>query len=140
MAQSEWIKVCQEGDLSEGAPRLFKIGEKEEVYMVRAGGKIRALAHLCPHYECKLEEGLLLGEVIVCRCHGARFNAATGAVLSPPAITPLATYPVRVEDGAVFVGARVKPPLPKVEIKEKRLFLIVGGGAAGNMAAETLRR
>lgn len=140
MAQSEWIKVCQEGELSEGAPRLFMINDKEGVYVVRAGGKIRALAHLCTHYECKLEEGLLLGETIICRCHGARFSAATGAVLSPPAIKPLAMYPVRVEDGAVFVGARVKPPLPKVEIKEKRLFLIVGGGAAGNMAAETLRR
>jgi nitrite reductase/ring-hydroxylating ferredoxin subunit len=40
----------------------------------------------------------------VCALHEARFCLRTGKVLSPPATVPLRTYPVRVEDGEVFVN------------------------------------
>jgi nitrite reductase/ring-hydroxylating ferredoxin subunit len=36
--------------------------------------------------------------------HGAQFNVTTGKVLRGPARRDIATYPVKVEDNAVFVS------------------------------------
>ncbi len=136
---NSWKKVCSESDLQENVPRLVTIG-KEGIYLVRLDGKIHAVGHECPHYQCKLEEGLLLGRVVVCRCHNARLDVTTGRMVSPPALNDLTLYPVRVEEGDVWVGPAEKPKHPRVQVSENRTFLIVGAGAAGNAAAETLRR
>ena len=56
------------------------------------------------HEQCSLaEEGTLEGTVITCACHGAQFDAATGAVLAPPAVEPLQAYQVRVDGDDVVV-------------------------------------
>ncbi len=52
-------------------------------------------------------------------------------------------YPVKVEGGEVWVGPVEKPKFPRPAAalgSDPRTFLIVGAGAAGNTAAETLRR
>ena len=137
--EGNWQKVCRESDLAEGSPRLVKAGE-DDVLVVRVGGRVFAVGNKCPHYECPLNEGVLLGSVVVCRCHDARLDVTTGKVISPPALNDLPVYPVRVENGDVLVGPAEKPLFPKAEGADPRTFLIVGGGAAGNAAAETLRR
>ena len=48
--------------------------------------------------------GLLEGDEIECPRHGARFNVRTGAATMMPAVVPVATYPVVIEDGEVLVG------------------------------------
>lgn len=74
-----------------------------EVALVRLDGQVLALADICAHAHCNLSDGDLEGEEVVCPCHGSGFNARTGAVLNPPARHDVATYPVRVQDGQVFV-------------------------------------
>jgi NADPH-dependent 2,4-dienoyl-CoA reductase/sulfur reductase-like enzyme len=101
---------------------------------------VHAVDHECPHYQCKLEEGLLFGATVVCRCHNARFDVTSGKVMSPPALNDLSVYPVRVENGEVWVGKKEKPRFPVPSGSDPRTFLIVGAGAAGNAASETLRR
>jgi len=41
--------------------------------------------------------------VVICPCHGARFSLDHGAVLSFPAVYPLQSFPVIIEDGEVFI-------------------------------------
>ncbi len=139
MPETQWIKACGEKDLAEGVPMLAQAGD-ESVYLVRFGEKVYAVGHECPHYQCKLEEGILLGRTVVCRCHNARFDVTTGKMVSPPALNDLPVYPVKVESGEVFVGPVKKPRFPIPGGVDPRAFLIMGAGAAGNAAAETLRR
>lgn len=139
MAESEWRKVCGEGELAEGGQKLVTAGE-DPVLLTRLDGKIYAVGNKCTHYECKLHEGVLLGRTVVCRCHDARFDVTTGKVVSPPALNDLPVYPVKVEGGDVLLGPVQKARFPKPEGTDARTFLIVGAGAAGNAAAETLRR
>jgi NADPH-dependent 2,4-dienoyl-CoA reductase/sulfur reductase-like enzyme len=47
---------------------------------------------------------------------------------------------VKVEDGVVYVTAPREEQPPAVEGEDDRTFVMVGAGAAGNAAAETLRR
>jgi NADPH-dependent 2,4-dienoyl-CoA reductase/sulfur reductase-like enzyme/nitrite reductase/ring-hydroxylating ferredoxin subunit len=139
MADSEWQKVCRDADLQEGIPRLVKAGD-DDVYLVRIDGTVRAVGNKCPHYECPLNEGTLVGHIVVCRCHDARLDVTTGRMVSPPALNDLPVYPVRIEAGDVLVGPVEKPRFPKAGGTDSRTFIIVGAGAAGNAAAETLRR
>jgi NADPH-dependent 2,4-dienoyl-CoA reductase/sulfur reductase-like enzyme/nitrite reductase/ring-hydroxylating ferredoxin subunit len=135
----EWQKVCRLEDLKEGTASVVKAGE-DDVFLVRLDGAVHAIANKCTHYECPLNEGMLVGGVVTCKCHDARFDVRTGKVLSAPALNDLAVFPVRVEAGDVLLGPAQKARFPKVEGSDPRTFVIVGGGAAGNAAAETLRR
>ncbi len=106
-------------------------------------GAIHAVGHKCPHYEEKLEHGALFGNQIICKSHFARMDVTTGRVIAPPAYNDLPVYPVKVEGDEVWLGPVEKPKFPKPAAalgSDPRTFLIVGAGAAGNMAAETLRR
>jgi apoptosis-inducing factor 3 len=139
MPETVWIPVCAESELTEGVPRLVQAGE-ESVYLVRLSGAIYAVGHECTHYQGKLVDGVLIGREVVCPSHNARFDVTTGRMLIPPALNDLPVYPVKVEGGQVLLGPAVKPKFPRAEGTDARTFLIVGAGAAGNMAAETLRR
>jgi len=70
------------------------------------GGEYFAVADVCTHDRGPLGEGRLRGTVIECPRHGARFDVRDGAVLAPPAVRPLPTYPVLVRDGVVDVEVR----------------------------------
>jgi len=139
MSEPEWQKVCRQSDLEEGVPVKVKAGE-DDVCVVLLDGSIHAVGNKCTHYECPINDGALIGHVMTCRCHDGRFDIRTGKVLSGPPLNDLPVYPVRVAHGDVLLGPVEKARFPKPEGSDPRTFLIVGGGAAGNAAAETLRR
>jgi 3-phenylpropionate/trans-cinnamate dioxygenase ferredoxin subunit len=79
----------------------------EQVVLVNMQGEICALEDRCSHETYELSAGELLPDgTIECVWHGARFDCRTGAACHPPAIESVATYPVRVADGTIFVGPR----------------------------------
>lgn len=73
------------------------------VVVFNLGGQYYAIEDVCTHDGGELASGTREGDVIVCPRHGARFSIKTGAVLAPPAYEPVATFPVRVENGMVQV-------------------------------------
>jgi nitrite reductase/ring-hydroxylating ferredoxin subunit len=103
MSVGEWIRVAEVDDVAPGEALRVEIdGEAVAVWNVE--GEFYATADTCTHEEASLSEGDLWGEVIECPLHGAQFDVRTGEVLSLPAMYPLATYPVKVEDGSLYVG------------------------------------
>jgi NADPH-dependent 2,4-dienoyl-CoA reductase/sulfur reductase-like enzyme/nitrite reductase/ring-hydroxylating ferredoxin subunit len=142
MEETEWRRVAKESDLAERALAVVALGE-EKILLVRLQGQVYAVGHECPHYQEKLENGALFGTQIVCKSHFARMEVTTGSVIAPPAFNDLPVYPVKLENGEVLVGTVSKPRFPKPAAalgSDARVFLIAGAGAAGNTAAETLRR
>jgi len=142
MADAAWKRVAAEAEVREGEPVVVEVGT-DKILLVRIKGTIHAVNHECPHYQEKLEKGVLFGTEIVCKSHFARIDVTTGRVLSPPAYNDLPVYPVKIENGEVWLGASENPKFPKPPANlgsDPRLFVIVGAGAAGNAAAEFLRR
>ncbi len=142
MAEAVWKRVAAEAELKEGEPIVVEVGT-DRILLVRIGGKVHAVNRECPHYQEKLEKGVLFGTEIVCKSHFARFDVTTGRVLSPPACNDLPVYPVKIENAAVWLGASENPKFPRPPANlgsDPRFFVIVGAGAAGNAAAEFLRR
>lgn len=116
-----------------------------EILLARAGGKFYAVGATCPHYGAPLVEGVLNGERLVCPWHHACFDVKTGDLEEPPALDALPRYEVKIENDQVIVRVpdgepdRRAPQMTKRDTKDKRLFVIAGGGAAGYAAAQTLR-
>ena len=57
----------------------------------------------CTHERTLLCDGLVEGLVIECPMHNGRFDYTTGAALGAPVLVDVATYPVKVEDGTVYL-------------------------------------
>ncbi|MBC9879507.1 FAD-dependent oxidoreductase [Bradyrhizobium sp. INPA01-394B] len=121
---------------------LGHVGE-DDVLLVEAGGEIFAIEPLCSHYHGPLAEGLVVGDTIRCPWHHACFALRTGEATRPPALNALAVWDVTRDRDRIIVARKREAPEPpsahrSAPTPEK--FVIVGGGAAGFAAAETLRR
>jgi apoptosis-inducing factor 3 len=127
-------------DLPDGRMMTGQV-DGEVVLLAHQGGEWFAIGATCSHYGGPLAEGLLVGDTVRCPWHHACFSLRSGSPLRPPALNDLPSWDVEVRDGVVRVGARRRPvPAPRRRSKTPESVLIVGGGAAGNCAAETLRR
>lgn len=115
----------------------------EPVMLARRGQEIFAVGAVCTHYGAPLARGLLVGESVRCPWHHACFSLRTGEALRAPALTPIPCFDVDQADGVVRVRAR-RAPAPRQVLPAQpdlpQSIVIVGGGAAGEAAAETLRR
>ncbi len=132
--------------LSELAPapsmRPFEIGEAKGL-LVRLPDGLHAVSGLCPHAQAPLHEGALCGHRLVCPWHQSVFDVSSGSLLDPPALDGLERYAVRLDgdDVLVMLPAPSSPaPAPPPPVGDRRTVLIVGAGAAAQIAAETLRR
>lgn len=134
--------VAKLSELRPGAMKEVTVGGKN-VLLARVGEKCYAVGANCPHYGAPLVEGVLNGKRLVCPWHHACFDVTTGAFEEPPAFDPLPRFDVTVEGDEVFVGDvrnehRESPPAGR-NADDPRVFVVLGGGAAGFMAAQTLR-
>ena len=147
-------RVASVHDLADGEMKTVTVADTD-VLLSRVDGTFHACGAHCTHYGAPLADGALHGPMVTCPWHHAQFDVTDGALVDPPALDALARYSVRVEGDDVFVrvpddadetpeGAAyresggVTPPMTDRE-PDLRTFVIAGGGAAGEVAAETLR-
>ena len=127
-------------ELSDGKMLLGHAGGKA-LLLVRKGREIFAVGATCTHYSGPLGEGLVVGETVRCPWHHACFDLRTGEPVRAPALSPIPGYEVIREGERVRVGGRLperKPPVAPPGAPAK--IVVVGAGAAGHAACETLRR
>src|SRR6187549_781554 len=137
-------KGVEASALADGGMILGRVGD-EEVVLARSGTELFAIRAQCSHYRGPLAEGLMVGDTVRCPWHHACFSLRTGQALRPPALNDVPCWEVEEKGDMVFVR-RKAPRLgaPAVSQTSSRRspesIVIVGAGAAGNTAAETLRR
>jgi len=139
MENNDWIKAIAEGELKEGVPAVIEVEEKK-VLLIRSEQRIYACGNECSHYHAPLSDGLIAGHVVTCPWHNARFDIRNGRLVAPPGLNGVPSYETKVENGQVWIRQTGKGMIPMPEGEDERTMLIVGAGAAGNSAAETLRR
>ena len=97
-----WTSLFPAAELADNMIRLVRISGKK-IILVRQAEQIYALEGTCSHEDYSLAEGFLEQGKICCSLHGSAFELASGAALSPPAFAPVATYPVEVREGIIWV-------------------------------------
>ena len=75
----------------------------ERVALANVDGTVYAFGDACPHRQCSLAEGTLVGTVVTCPCHGSQFDVRTGERLRGPAVRAIPVFAVRDDDGELDV-------------------------------------
>ncbi|KAI1894019.1 hypothetical protein AGOR_G00129680 [Albula goreensis] len=140
-------EVCSASDLQDGQMMEVEVGG-QRVLLVRNGGEFSAVGNLCTHFGAPLNKGALLGNKVRCPWHGACFNIKTGDIEEYPGLDSLPCHKVTIENNKVFVSVnkeslksakRVKPMGCRVP-GVNHTVLLIGGGPASLLCAETLRQ
>ena len=97
-----FVRACAVSDIPDTNALGVRIGNVA-VAIIRGADGYHALHDVCSHAEVALSEGDVDGEVIDCWLHGSEFDLRTGKPLCLPATDPVAVYPVKLEDGVVYV-------------------------------------
>src|ERR1700733_10316955 len=141
------------GSLVDGGMIGGHVGD-DAVLLIRRGDELFAIGATCTHYGGPLAEGLVVGDTVRCPWHHACFSLRTGEVLRAPALDALTRWRVEVVSqsvqesketllqGRIYVREKMiaepSETRPTRSVSTKSV-VIIGGGVAGNMAAETLR-
>ena len=104
---AEFHKIARVGDLAPGEVEQYRV-EDRPVALCNVDGEFYAFEDICTHQFTYLSEGELTGAEIKCPLHGARFDVKSGAARSLPAVKPVPTHEVKVEDGYVYVALNPK--------------------------------
>ena len=141
-------------DLSQGVP-VTSIPEggmlgghvgTAPVILSRDGDSVYAIGGSCTHYGGPLVEGLVVGRTVRCPWHHACFDLQTGEATCAPALNPVSRWTVERDGALVKVTGEVPAPDGATPLERTTSsqhpssVVIIGAGAAGNAAAEMLRR
>ncbi|MBX0326744.1 non-heme iron oxygenase ferredoxin subunit [Oscillochloris sp. ZM17-4] len=99
----EWALALDLGAISPGQMAYVDV-DGLPVALANVGGAIYAFGDSCRHEGGPLSSGLLIGEAVTCPWHGWAYSVRTGKSLIPPVGLRIPVYPVRVEDGQIWVG------------------------------------
>jgi naphthalene 1,2-dioxygenase system ferredoxin subunit len=100
---SRWVDAASSAELAR--QRFMEIeAEGTAILLYDIAGTAYATAAVCPHHSAWLSQGGLEGDLVDCPRHQGQFHVPTGRKTRGPECPDLRTYPVRVEDGRVWVN------------------------------------
>ena len=103
MPQS-WIPAANKDEVPEQGTLRVECG-REAICLYNLNGEIYATQDECSHGSASLSEGFIVEECLIeCPLHQGSFNVKTGAAVSVPCKDDIRVFPVKIEDGKVFVG------------------------------------
>ncbi len=100
---AEWVEVAGLADFNgeEESVRVEVEGHALALFKLEDG--FYALDDVCSHEYSRLSEGEIWDAEVYCPKHGSRFNIRSGAVRGLPAVKPVRSYPVQVQEGKILI-------------------------------------
>ena len=102
-----WIRACATDDVEPEDMIRLEVDGHIFAIVRSPDGSFHCTSGMCTHEAVDLTDGLVFGNVIECPRHNGQFDYRTGQAKRPPACDHLQTFPVKVEDGTVFVSIKV---------------------------------
>jgi 3-phenylpropionate/trans-cinnamate dioxygenase ferredoxin subunit len=100
---TQWIEACSADDIEEEDVIRFDHSGRVFAIYRSPDDQFFATDGLCTHEQVCLADGLVMDDIIECPKHNGRFNYKTGEAKGAPVCVNLATYPIKVEAGKVFI-------------------------------------
>jgi naphthalene 1,2-dioxygenase ferredoxin component len=98
----KWTDVASEDDLFEGVGIAVNI-QGHEIGLFKLEDGLYAIDNICTHGHAKLCDGFVDGHLVECPFHQALFDVRDGSVTCGPATEPVKSWPIKIEDGRVFL-------------------------------------
>ena len=135
----DFAKGCKIDELGEGK-MLLGHAFGEPILVARRGPQLFAIGATCTHYGGPLAKGLMVDCIVRCPWHHARFDVRTGEAIAAPALSDVPCWKIDQRDNRFFVTGKLDKKSARKPKSSPASVVIVGAGAAGNAAAEMLRR
>ena len=74
-----------------------------EIAVCNVDGAVYATDNICTHGHARLCDGFLDGHEIECPLHQGKFDVRSGKATCVPLTEDLRCYPVKIEDGNVYI-------------------------------------
>lgn len=74
-----------------------------DIALYSVEGRIYATDNVCTHGNARLCDGFLEGHEIECPLHQGKFDVRTGQPTCAPITEAIRSYPVKIEDGRVWL-------------------------------------
>jgi 3-phenylpropionate/trans-cinnamate dioxygenase ferredoxin subunit len=100
--EADWHLAGRADDFEDEDVEQVWIGEFP-VAVYRAEGRFYATQDECTHELAYLSDGIVVDCVVECPFHQGRFDVRDGRPLGAPVWVPLKTFPVKIENGNVYV-------------------------------------
>lgn len=100
------VKVARVSDVAPGTATVIApdvSGHPTPIALFRTDDGFRAVDDLCTHLGASLAKSRVEDGEVVCWLHQGRFCLDTGEATSYPARGALATFPVEIRDGEVWL-------------------------------------
>ncbi len=98
-----WHDVLAADAIESGRAIVVALPDRRILIARTQDGQLWAIDDTCSHDGGPLGEGHVFGHEVECPRHGACFDVRTGEALTLPATQPVRTYPVRVDNGRIWV-------------------------------------
>ncbi|MFS8038348.1 Rieske 2Fe-2S domain-containing protein [Xanthobacter sp. AM11] len=105
-----FTRVCKTETLAEGGMRLVIADSHLIILAWPDNGEIKAFQGVCPHSNTPLAEADFDGTILTCPLHFWTWDLNSGTPVEPQE-SRLAEYPVRIEDGVVYIDTDGVAPL-----------------------------
>ncbi len=99
---ADFIKAASTSDVPSGTVRVYGVNGRQ-IAICNVDGAFYAIDDICTHDGGSLDQGELQGDQIECPRHGARFDVKSGRAITLPAVMPVKSYPVQVEEDEIRV-------------------------------------
>ncbi|NNE79554.1 MAG: Rieske 2Fe-2S domain-containing protein [Silicimonas sp.] len=99
----QWTRACATSDIE--TEDLIRFDHEDRTFAIYRSpdDQFYCTDGLCTHEHVHLEDGLVMDHLIECPKHNGQFDYRTGEAKRAPVCENLKTYPVKVEDGEVYV-------------------------------------
>ena len=102
MTTANWIDALSADDLPTDDVLGLVVGGRDlAIYTV--GDELYATDNLCTHGNARLCDGFLEGHEIECPLHQGKFDVRNGKPTCTPVTEALNSYPIKVQDGRVYL-------------------------------------
>ncbi len=101
MSKDDFAESINETELAEGHMKAVRVKGKP-ILLARVGRQVYAVSNLCPHAGCQLQGGILAGYIVMCPCHGWKFDIRTGEHQESPT-TKLTCYLCKIDNGKLYI-------------------------------------
>lgn len=98
-----WVEACEVDEIDEEDVVPFDHDGRTFAIYRSPQDTFHATDGYCTHETAHLADGLVMGDLVECPKHNGRFNYKTGEAKRVPACVNLATYPVKVDAGKVYL-------------------------------------
>ena len=104
LSASVFVSSIKDGELEEGKMKAVRLKGKP-ILLLRVGDAVYGVSNVCPHEGCRFDGGILRGYILMCPCHGWKFDVRNGQYQEIPQVK-LECYRCKTENGMIFVEIR----------------------------------